>query len=197
MADRKFKPPAQGEGQGALHRELKFRDALMFGVGGMLGAGIYAIIGEATVDAGGMLWLSLAIASVVALCTGLAYAELVSMFPDAGGGYEYIAQAFGRAFALWASIVLLGTGIIAAAAISIAFAEYLGRLIDLDQRIIIVGLLLLVTGFNAWGAGESSRFNTVATVATVAEGGTKTPATVILRVTDLIRATPPVCVMIQ
>lgn len=152
---------------GTLHRELKFRDALMFGVGGMLGAGIYAIIGEATADAGNLLWLSLSLAALVALCTAFTYAELVSIFPDAGGGYEYVAQAFGRTFAAWAAILLLGTGIIAAAAISIAFADYLGRLVDLNARVIIAGILVLVTGFNAWGAGESSWFNTIATIATV------------------------------
>jgi APA family basic amino acid/polyamine antiporter len=167
MAGRKPKSPARGEEPGALHRELNFRDALMFGVGGMLGAGIYAIIGEATVDAGDLLWLSLAIASVVALCTAFTYAELVSMFPDAGGGYEYVAQAFGRTFVAWAAIVLLGTGVIAAAAISIAFAEYFGRVVDVNARVVIVGILILVTGFNAWGAGESSWFNTIATIATV------------------------------
>lgn len=139
----------------------------MFGVGGMLGAGIYAIIGEATQGAGNLLWLSLTLAAAVAITTAFTYAELVSMFPDAGGGYEYIAQAFGRTFAGWASILLLGTGVIAAAAISIAFADYLGRLIDINARLSIVGILVLVTGFNVWGAGESSRFNTVATIATV------------------------------
>ncbi|MFI4917425.1 MAG: APC family permease [Phycisphaerales bacterium JB060] len=164
MTDR---PTHEQPQRGTLHRELRFRDALMFGVGGMLGAGIYAIIGEATQGAGNLLWLSLTLAAVVAIITGFTYAELVSMFPDAGGGYEYVAQAFGRTFAAWAAILLLGTGVIAAAAISIAFADYLGRLVDINARVIIVGILVLVTGFNVWGAGESSWFNTVATIATV------------------------------
>ncbi len=159
----KQQPPSNGK----LHRELKFRDALMFGIGGMLGAGVYAIIGEVTADAGNLLWLSLVIAAVVAVITAFTYAELVSIFPDAGGGYEYIAQAFGRRFAGWAAILLLGTGVIASAAISIAFADYLGRLVDINSRLIIAGILVLVTGFNVWGAGESSLFNKVATVVTV------------------------------
>lgn len=155
------------KGGGKLHRELRFRDALMFGVGGMLGAGIYAIIGEATADAGNLLWLSLSLAAVVAIITAFTYAELVSMFPDAGGGYEYIAQAFGRTFAGFAAVLLLGTGVVAAAAISIAFADYLGRLVDVNARLIIAGILLLVTAFNVWGAGESSWFNTIATLVTI------------------------------
>lgn len=155
-------------GEPGLKRTLRFRDVLMFGVGGMLGAGIYAIVGEVTADAGNLLWLSLLIAAVVAIITSFTYAELVSMFPDAGGGYAYISEAFGRTFAGLASILLLLTGVVAAAAISIAFADYLGRLVDWPQRLMILGILVLVTAFNVWGAGESSWFNMLATVITAA-----------------------------
>ncbi len=69
-----------------LHRTLGLLDILMFGIGGIVGAGIYAIIGEAA----NMLWLSFSVAAMVALLTGLSYAEFVSQFPDARGGFEYV-----------------------------------------------------------------------------------------------------------
>ena len=109
--------------KGKLERTLGLGDIIMFGVGGIVGAGIYAIIGEAAGLAGNMLWLSFAIAATVALLTGMAYAEFVSRFPDAGGSFEYVTRAFDQKTALWLSGVMLFTGIVAPAAIAIRFAE--------------------------------------------------------------------------
>ena len=73
---------------GELDRSLNFWDNLFFGVGSILEAGIYAIVGEAARWSGSMLWLSLIIAALTALFTACCYGELVSLFPDSGGGYE-------------------------------------------------------------------------------------------------------------
>ena len=53
----------------------------MYGVGLILGAGIYVIIGDVAAVAGNAMWISFIVASVIALFTGLSYAELSSMFP--------------------------------------------------------------------------------------------------------------------
>ena len=65
------------------------------GVGVMLGAGIYALIGQAAMLAGNAVWLSFIVAGCVAVCTGLSYAELSSFIPKAGGAYYYASRAFG------------------------------------------------------------------------------------------------------
>jgi APA family basic amino acid/polyamine antiporter len=150
-----------------LQRELGYWDSLFLCVGGILGAGIYAIVGEAAGIAGGYLWLALAIAAVVAGLTALSYAELVSAHPDAGGGYEYIAQAFGRKAAILPGLLLLLTGIIAPAAIAIAFGDYLGRLVDIPSWMAVVGVIALVAAVNVLGAAELSWVNIAATVVTV------------------------------
>ena len=67
-----------------LSRSLGLLDVVMFGVGGIVGAGIYAIIGEAAAYGGNLLWLSFLIAAGVAFLTAATYAELVSRYPDAG-----------------------------------------------------------------------------------------------------------------
>ena len=151
-----------------LKRTLGFWDILMFGVGGIVGAGIYAIIGQAAGLSGNMLWLSFAIAAIVALLTGLSYAEFVSRFPDAGGSFEYIKQGIGEKTALFLSIFMTFTGIVAPAAIAISFAEYLSRLIELPNWIAIIGIVILMALFNIIGSKYSSYFNTVATVITLA-----------------------------
>lgn len=156
MADKKLK------------RSLGFWNILMFGVGGIVGAGIYAIIGQASGMAGNALWISFTIAAVVALLTGLSYAEFVSRFPDAGGSFEYIKQGVGRGTALFLSIAMTFTGIVAPAAIAISFAEYLGRLVEVPKWIAIMAIIIAMGLFNILGAKISSHYNTIATVITIA-----------------------------
>ncbi|WP_224482915.1 APC family permease [Robertkochia aurantiaca] len=151
----------------SLKRTLGFWDVLFFGIGGIIGAGIYAIIGEAAALGGNLLWLSFLIAAVIALLTGLTYAEFVSRFPDAGGSYEYIKQGMGERTALFMSFFMTFTGVVAAAAIAISFADYLGRLLDIPLRLTITGIIALMALFNIVGAKYSSNFNRLATVITV------------------------------
>jgi APA family basic amino acid/polyamine antiporter len=158
---------SKDKNKGKLERTLGLGDIIMFGVGGIVGAGIYAIIGEAAGLAGDMLWLSFAIAATVALLTGLAYAEFVSRFPDAGGSFEYVKQAFNQKTALWLSVIMLFTGIVAPAAIAISFADYLGRLWEIPHWIPTVGIIALMGTLNIIGAQESSWFNTFATIVTL------------------------------
>ncbi|NYZ75171.1 amino acid permease, partial [Candidatus Micrarchaeota archaeon] len=67
-----------------LKRVLGFWEVTLAGVGVILGAGIYALIGAAAGEAGNLVWLSMVLAAVVACLTGLSYAELSSMLPRAG-----------------------------------------------------------------------------------------------------------------
>lgn len=151
-----------------LKRTLGIWDILMFGVGGIVGAGIYAIVGEAAGLAGNLLWLSFGFAAFVALLTGLAYAEFVSQFPDAGGSFEFVKRGFGETAALWMSILMLFTGVIAPAAIAISFSDYFGRLFDMPNWIATVAIILLMGGVNLVGAQHASWFNMGATIITLA-----------------------------
>jgi basic amino acid/polyamine antiporter, APA family len=154
-------------GKKGLKRTLGFWDVLMFGVGGIVGAGIYAIIGQAAGLSGNMLWLSFILASAVALLTGLSYAEFVSRFPSSGGSFEYIKQGMGEKTAFIMSVFMAFTGIVAAAAISISFADYLSRLVDLPSWIIVIGVISFMAFFNIIGAKYSSYYNSFATIVTL------------------------------
>ena len=154
-------------GKKELKRTLGFWDVLMFGVGGIVGAGIYAIIGKAAGLSGNMLWLSFITAAAVALLTGLSYAEFVSRFPDSGGSFEYIKQGMGKKTAFIMSVFMAFTGIVAAAAISISFADYLSRLVNIPSWIIVIAIISFMAFFNIIGAKYSSYYNSFATVVTI------------------------------
>lgn len=154
-------------GKNGLKKSLGFWDVLMFGVGGIVGAGIYAIIGKAAGISGNMLWLSFIVAATVALLTGLSYAEFVSRFPDSGGSFEYIKQGLGMKTAFSMAIFMAFTGIVAAAAISISFADYLSRLVNLPSWIIVIAIIALMAFFNIVGAKYSSYYNSFATIVTL------------------------------
>lgn len=159
--------------QAKLKRSLDLKDAVLFGVGVMLGAGIYAIIGEAAGLAGNALWASFLLAACVTFLTALSYAEFVSRFPDAGGSFEYIKQALGSRTAYLAGILIFFTGIVAAAAIAISFAQYFARVLvvpgwSVPDQAMVIAVLLAMGLVNVIGVKSSSGFNMVATFVTVA-----------------------------
>lgn len=154
-------------GKQKLKRTLGLWDVLMLGIGSMVGAGIYAIIGEAAALGGNMLWVSFIIAACVALLTGLSYAEFVSRFPDSGGSFEYIKQSLGDKAALLMSVLMMFTGVVAAAAIAISFASYLTRLWNIPSWIIVIAIIGLMALFNIFGAKYSSYYNSFATIITL------------------------------
>ena len=107
-----------------LKRSLSVLEVTLMGIGCILGAGVYIIIGEAAGLSGNSLWLSFVIASILAIFTGLSYAELSSRFPHAGAEYVYVENSFGKTPAwLVGWLVLLGS-IIGGTAVTIGFSHY-------------------------------------------------------------------------
>ncbi len=151
-----------------LKRELSFWDILFFGMGSILGAGIYAIIGEAAGLSGNLIWLSFVVAAVVSTLSALSYAEFCSRFPDAGGSFEYIKQGLGQTAGYIMGVFSLFTGIVAGAAIAISFSDYLSRLLEVPTYVTTIGIIILIMVINMVGIRQSSVFNMVATLITLA-----------------------------
>ena len=137
---------------GHLRRELGLGHVSLAGVGIILGAGIYVLVGEAADEAGGLVWMSFALGAVVTAFTGLSYAELSSMFPRAGAGYEYTRQAFGITTGFVTGWLTIVAEIIAASAVALGFGGYLEELTGLDHVTGAVVLLLAGTAIAASGA---------------------------------------------
>ena len=79
-----------------LKRALNLWELSLYGVGVILGAGIYALIGVGAGIAGNAVWISFIIAAIIAGFTGLSYAELSSIFPKDSGEFLYAEKAFGE-----------------------------------------------------------------------------------------------------
>ena len=74
---------------------LTTREAAFIGVGAMVGAGIFALLGAAGEVAGAAVWLSFLLAGAIAILQGYSFAKLGSRYPTAGGLLEYVAKGFG------------------------------------------------------------------------------------------------------
>lgn len=147
-----------------LRRELGLFEAVVYGVGLILGAGIYAILGEATGVTGGSIVISFLLAALIASVTGLSYAELASLFPKAEGDYIYVREAFDRdAVSDVTALGRLFMGVISSAAVALAFSGYLSTFVDVPAIPIAILLVIVVTGVNFWGIELSTRINVLFT----------------------------------
>lgn len=140
-----------------LKRVLGLFEITLSGIGIILGAGIYALIGEAAGLAGNAVWLSFAFSSLVALLTGLAYAELSSMFPRASAEYEYTAQAFSRFPAFVIGWLIIFSGVIGAATVSLGFAGYFQALTGAPLAPTALALVALLAVLIFTGVKQSAR----------------------------------------
>lgn len=125
------------------------------GIGVIIGAGIYILIGPATAKAGGLVWLSMIVASALCALTAFSYMELTSMFPRAGSEHEFARQVFPR----WVSFIT-GWGmalalIVASAAVSLGFARYMREFIDINDHVISLLLLVAVCLISLSGMGNA------------------------------------------
>jgi APA family basic amino acid/polyamine antiporter len=151
-----------------LKRDLGLFEATVAGIGIIVGAGIYVLIGAAAGLAGNGVWLSFVIAAFVAFLTGLSYAELCSIYTEASGEYSYVEHTFGKKFAFVVGYLVMFAGIIGAAAVSLGFAGYFNNLIGFSNPIITaLGILLLFTLINIKGIKQSMRLNSIFTVISI------------------------------
>lgn len=143
---------------GALKRTLNLPQLVFYGIGTIVGAGIYSIIGAAAGLAGGAFWLSFALASVVALLTALSYAELSAMFPRAGAEYRFLSEAFpDRQWPSFLAGWLIALNAAATAAtVALAFANYLQEFVALPKAAAALGLLAACTAVNVAGLRQST-----------------------------------------
>ena len=152
-----------------LKRSIGLPGLICLGVGTMVGAGFYALIGKVAGLAGQLAPVSMVAAGLVALTSGFAFIELAGRFPVSAGVARYVFEAFGRHWASrLAGWLVIATGIVSAGTLAVATIGFLQDLIVFDS---VVGLVLLVTVlglFAAWGIGESVTL--IATIAVIEVG---------------------------
>lgn len=138
---------------------------LVFILGDVLGAGVYALMGELAGEAGGMTWVPILVALVMALLTAGSYAELVTMYPKAGGAAVFAQRAFkSPVVAFLVGYCMLCAGIVSVAGLAVAFAgDYLATFVALPVSLVAAVFLALVAALNLRGIKESVRSNLVMT----------------------------------
>lgn len=152
-----------------LVRHLGLFQTTMYGVGLTLGAGIYALIGDAAGAAGNSVWVSFILAAVASVFTGLSYAELSSMYPKAAAEYSYTKNAFRNNFvAFLVGWLTLFVAIIAASTIAVAFGGYFASLFGTPILISAIVVLVVLSFVNFIGIRESSSMNIIFTLIEVA-----------------------------
>ncbi|WP_442978168.1 APC family permease [Rhodococcoides yunnanense] len=141
----------------------------VFILGDVLGAGIYALVGEIAGEVGGAIWLPMLVALLMALLTAASYAELVTKYPRAGGAAVFAQRAYGKPLVSFlVGFSMLAAGVTSAAGLALAFSgDYLGVFLEVPAVPAAVVFLLLVGLLNARGITESLRANLVMTVVEV------------------------------
>jgi APA family basic amino acid/polyamine antiporter len=148
-----------------LKRSVNLFTLIMYGIGIILGAGIYAIIGKAAGMAGNSLWMAFLIAALVGLLTGLSYMELISMFPQTAAEYIYVKNSVqSKSIAFIAGWMMLVAGIVSASTVAIGFANYFSELIGGQTVLVAIVLLIVLSAVNLWGISESTKLNVVFTL---------------------------------
>ncbi len=141
-------------------KPIGFWSAVSMGIGSMVGAGIFALLGEASTISGSAVYLSFVIGGVIALFSGYSLGKLGARYPAAGGIVEYLTQAFGSGlFTGGMSILLYLTAIISLSLIAKAFGNYATTFMA-DQTspwwrtIFTIGIVLLFVAINLRGARD-------------------------------------------
>jgi len=108
--------------------------AVSLGIGAMVGAGIFALLGEVGAVAGSSVWLAFLGGGVIALLNGYSYGRLGARYPSAGGPVDYLTRGYGvGVFAGGLSLFYYAAGVIGMAMVARAFGSYAAALISSGQ----------------------------------------------------------------
>jgi amino acid transporter len=148
-------------GEAGLKRAIGRNMLLFFVVGDVLGAGIYALVGEVGGRVGGAIWTAFGMALLLAFLTAFAYAELVTKYPRAAGAALYVNKAFRAPFLTFlVAFAVMCSGITSAATLSTAFGgDYLKEFVSLPGVLASLIFIVVVALINFRGISESVKLN--------------------------------------
>jgi APA family basic amino acid/polyamine antiporter len=152
-----------------LRRTLNLLDATAVGVGAIIGAGIFVVLGVAIGYAGPAIIVSVIIAGLVASFTAFSFAELGSAMPKEGGAYTFAFELISPSVGFVVGCLWLFAQIVAGAAISLGFASYFVALFPiLPTKAVAVIAALVLTGLNLLGIKKSATVNNILVITKVA-----------------------------
>ncbi|MBX2987789.1 MAG: amino acid permease [Bdellovibrionaceae bacterium] len=152
-----------------LKKSLSLFQLTVYGVGTIIGSGIYSVLGPAAQDAGQSIWLSFILAAVVASFSAFSYAELATALPNAGAEHNFLRNAFPKfpaiAFLVGMFIAIHGAATIATVALT--FASYLKEIVQANEVLIALVLIVVLSVVNIAGLKRAAWVNVGFTIAQV------------------------------
>jgi amino acid transporter len=148
-------------------KKISLLGVVFIGIGSMVGAGIFALFGEAGAIAGAAVWVSFLIGGIIALLQGYSFAKLGARYPSAGGMLDWIVRGYGKGL-FTGGIVMLGyfSVIIVTAMVAVSFGNYATELFLPDGapaywvKIFAAGIVIFLTFLNSIGAEAVTKAQT-------------------------------------
>src|SRR5258708_36645408 len=143
--------------QPQLKRQIGLRTAIALIVGEVIAVGIFLTPAGMAKSLGSPVWLLIVwlIMGAMALCGALCYGELAARFPEAGGGYVYLREAYGRPVAFmygWMALLVMDPGLTAALAVGLAsYVGYIYKLSAAGTKAVAIGSIVLLALVNMRG----------------------------------------------
>ena len=148
-----------------LIRRLSLPLLIFYGVGTILGAGIYVLVGKVAGKAGFYTPFSFMLASILAAFSAFSYAELAARFPRSAGEAVYIEEGFGvKQFSVLVGLMIVTVGIVSVATLTHGFVGYLNVFFEFAEPIIVISFILFIGFVCAWGISQSVMLASIMTV---------------------------------
>ncbi len=139
-----------------LRRAITLPLLVFYGLGTVIGAGIYVLVGKVAVRAEAFAPLAFLVAAFVAGLSALCFAELSARLPRAGGEASFVDHAFGRRWlSIVTGVVVMLTGVVSAATLAEGFAGYFRQLWEVPHWAIVVTVIVAMTALAIKGIAES------------------------------------------
>ncbi len=139
-----------------LKRTLTLSQITLYGVGTILGAGIYVLLGEVALVSGTFTPVAFLVAAVVVSFSAYSYRHLARRFPYSAGEAVYVQEAFSSLqLSRAVGLAIVFSGIVSAATIARGFTGYFAILVSLPDAMMIVLLIVCLTGLATWGVKQS------------------------------------------
>lgn len=151
--------------QHQLKRSISYPMLTLYGLGTILGAGIYVLVGKVAISAGVYAPISFLVAALLAGLSGYSYAAMSSRHPKSAGEAVYLQEAFGiQQLSTIVGWMVILTGVVSASTIANGFVGYLQVFVNISDFWAITLLIITMTALAVWGVNESVVVTAITTI---------------------------------
>ncbi len=142
--------------QPQLARKIGLLLLILYGLGTILGAGIYVLIGKVAGEAGMFAPLAFIVAAGIAAVTGLSYSKLVVRYPQSAGEARYVEEGFHRPWlTTMVGYLVVFSGVVSSATLANGFVGYFAALFQISSLLVLIVIVLFMGAIALAGIAES------------------------------------------